>query len=205
MLLASGCASQPPGGDYLLDGARRSFQSGDYESALRYTELAIQRTPLDPHADEIALQLELLKAMNRSEEAAAFSEFVERFRSGVDTDAEATDPTREECWDLAHQRSKTTRLVREYAALPVRRPFELGELMATYQIDADGHPVHIRVIRARHPASAWLIIHAIGQMKVRTSRLAHIDRAEFPIAHCVYTVEDWPNGIWIPPRIQQAM
>ena len=172
ILIASACASPSAEqhGDYVLRGARRSFRSGDYDAALRYTELGMQREPFDQRAEEISLHLEILKAMHRDVEAAAFSEFVTRFSAGEDTDTVETVPTRNECYELALRNSHTTRLVREYAPLPIRRPFELGDMLATYEIDSEGRPINIRVVRAPHPASAWLIIDAIGEMKIWTSR-----------------------------------
>lgn len=192
ILLATACASSSPEEDYFLREAERYFASGDFEHALRQTEFGSQRPPFDRRGAEISLQLEILRAMGRAEEVSALAEFVDRYTAGADTDTEETVPTRDECAELARRRSRTTRLVRKYGELPVRRPFEIGDLMATYEIDAEGNPVHIRVVRARHPASAWLIIDAIGQMKVKKVRLARIDPAEFPVPHCVYSVRPPP-------------
>jgi hypothetical protein len=74
-------------------------------------------------------------------------------------------------------------------------------MAASYAIDADGRPVQIRVIRARHPASAWLIIQSIASAKVSPTRLAHTDEP-FPIAHCAYW-DPLPVRVWIPNRMQR--
>lgn len=190
MLLASACAPPPPSSEgFALRGARQSFESGDLDAALRYTEVGMQRAPFDQRGAEISLHTEILRAMKRNEEAAAFSNYVERFTAGENLDSEETVPTLDECAELTRRRSVGTRLVKRYGELPKRRPFEVGKLLATYEIDAEGRPVNIHVVRARHPAAAWLIIDAIGEMRVRTARLARIDPAEFPISHCVYSVE----------------
>jgi hypothetical protein len=197
------CASQPTG-RFFLDRARESQQAGDLERALFYTESALQQRPFELDPDEIALHLDVLRGLDRAVEADAFADFATRYTAGEDTDTTRTVPTPGECQKLQRQRSKTTRLIREFGEMPVRGEFDIGALAATYEIDAEGQPIHIRVIRAKHPAAAWLIIHSLAGAKVWKTRLAETSEP-FPIAHCAY----WTRAIdptidrkaFIPPRM----
>ena len=183
------CASPPSTGHFFLDQARKYHEQGELERALFYTESAIQQHPFEPEPEEISLHLEILRKLDRSEEADAFAEFSARYTAGEETDSTDTVPSENECQKLARKRSQTTRLIRRYGELPVRGTFEIGVLAATFAIDGDGRPVQIRVLRARHPGSAWLIIHSLAESKIWRSRLARISEP-FPIAHCTY----WHDG-----------
>jgi len=196
------CASPSTPGRFFLDRAHQSYDAGDLERALFYSESALQQQPFEPDPEEVSLHLEVLRKLERNEEAAAFAEFSARYASGEATDEVDTVPTRNECKELARKRSKTTRLIREYGDLPVRREFEIGVLAASYEIDTEGRPIHIRVIRAKHPASAWLIIDSIAESKIWKSRLARTSEP-FPIAHCAYWDEAIPQKIFIPPRMMR--
>jgi hypothetical protein len=201
--LLAGCetpAAEP--GRFLLDRGHESLDAGDLERALFYSESALQQDPFEPTREEIALHVEVLRKLSRYEEAGAFAEFAARYAAGEQTDAIDTVPSRNECKEIARKRSKATRLIREYGDLPVRRQFQIGVLAASYEIDATGRPVHLHVIRARHPASAWLIIASISELEIWKSRLA--SRSEpFPIPHCAYWDEAIPKKIFIPPRMMR--
>ena len=146
--LLLGCASSARSGNFLLERARESSSAGDLDRALVYSESALQQDPFEPDPEEVALHIELLRRLDRSEEAAAFEEFAARYAAGEQTDSEDTVPSRDECKELARKRFQTTRLVREYGDLPMRGEFEIGVIAASYEIDAEGRPIHIRVIRA---------------------------------------------------------
>jgi hypothetical protein len=196
------CASRPSTGHFFLDRARESDQAGDLERALFYTESAIQQHPFEPEPEEISLHLEVLRKLDRAVEADAFEEFAARYTAGEETDSSDTVPTGSECQKLARKRSKTTRLIRDYGELPVRSEFEIGVLAATYEIDAEGRPIQIRVIRARHPASAWLIIHSLAETKIWKTRLARTSEP-FPIPHCAYWTEAIHKKVFIPARMMR--
>ncbi len=196
------CASPPSTGHFFLDHARKYHEQGELERALFYTESAIQQHPFEPEPAEISLHVEILRKLERGVEADAFEEFSARYTAGEETDSADTVPTQNECQKLARERSKTTRLIRRYGELPVRGTFEIGVLAATYAIDGDGRPVQIRVLRARHPGSAWLIIHSLAESKIRKSRLARISEP-FPIAHCAYWDVDWATRrSLVPPGVR---
>jgi len=201
--LLAGCetpAAEP--GRFLLDRGHESLEAGDLDHALFYTESALQQDPYTPAPEEIALHVEVLRRLSRREEADAFAEFAARYAAGEPTDTVDTVPSRNECKEIARKRAKSTRLVREYGDLPVRRQFEIGVLAASFAIDAEGHPVQLRVIRARHPASAWLILASVAEVKIWKSRLASASEP-FPIAHCIYWDEAIPRKIFIPPRMMR--
>jgi hypothetical protein len=196
------CGSRPSTGTFYLERARESYRAGDLERTLFYTESALQQHPFEPQREEIALHYEVLRAQGRGEEADAFAEFSVRYTAGEQTDSIETVPSRSECETLARKRAMTTRLIREYGELPVRAEFEIGVLAATYEIAANGRPIRIRVIRARHPASAWLIIHSLAEMKTSRSRLERVSEP-FPIAHCAYWSEAIRNRPFVPPRMMR--
>jgi len=201
--LLAGCetpAAEP--GRFLLDRGHESLEAGDPERALFYTESALQQDPFEPAPEEIALHTDVLRRLSRRDEADAFAEFAARYAAGEATDTADTVPSRNDCKKIARKRAKSTRLVREYGDLPVRHQFEIGVLAASYEIDADGRPIHLRVIRARHPASAWLIIASIAELEVWKSRLATASEP-FPIPHCAYWDEAIPKKIFIPPRMMR--
>lgn len=196
------CASSPSD-DYLLDKAREAYASGDLDRALRSTEEAMQRPPLESRKAEANLLLEILRKQERSAAVHAFQDFISRYAAGVDTDSPDTTPTLDACRELARRRSRTA-LVLEYAELPVRRDFDRGALMATYSIDAEGRPIDIRVARANSPASAWLVIDAIDEMRVARSKLRFIDPEDIPVPHCLFVPRDawnrFPPQRFVPPR-----
>lgn len=198
VLLAS-CASGPSTGGFFLDRAHKYHQEGDFERALFYTESAMQNWPFEPSPEEISLHLEVLRKLERGAEADAFEEFAARYAAGEKTDSADTVPTENECKKLARKRAKTTRLIRRFGELPLHGLHEIGSLAATFEIDAEGRPIHIRVIHARYPAAAWLIIHSLSESKISKSRLARIAEP-FPIPHCVWWTEDFQSGR-IPQRI----
>ena len=101
------------------------------------------------------------------------------------------------CKALARKRSITTRLIRRYGDLRVHAEFEIGAPAATYDIDADGRPIHIRVLRARHPASAWLIIDSIARAKIARSRLRLIAPEDFPVPHCTWVDTPPVEPAWL--------
>jgi len=191
------CAPEPTG--YYLARARDAYAAGDFERALGYTETALQQQPYETGSEEIALHLAALRRLERHEEADAFEDFATRYAAGEPTDTTDTTPSPDECQELDRKRAQTTRLIREYGPLPLRGHFDTGALAATYAVDAEGRPVRIRVLRARHPASAWLIIQSIAGAKVSPTRLAHAGEA-FPIAHCAYW-DPLPRRVFIPPRM----
>jgi hypothetical protein len=185
LLGVASCASAPPS-HQLLEAARESYEAGRLESALRTTERAMQRDPSGDHAAEISLHLAILRDLGRHEEARAFSEFVARYAAGEDTDASETTPTRDECTRLERERSGSRSLIRRYGELRQHSDFEIGTVAAAYAIAGDGRPVDIRVLRARHPASAWLIIDSIAQARISTARLDAVEPEKFPVPHCAY-------------------
>jgi hypothetical protein len=199
----AGCATPaaPTDGSPVELAAER-LAAGDYQRALFYSENALQLQPFSPTAQEIELHLAVLRKLSRIEEAHAFAEFAARYAAGAPTDSGDTVPSRDDCQTLEHERLRSTRIVRDYGDLPARRHFEIGAIAASYEIDADGRPIHFRVLRARHPASAWLILASLSEVKIRRERLARVDEP-FPIAHCAWWDEAIPKRVFIPPRMMR--
>ena len=189
--LLAACASAPRD-DHSLRMAKQAYEAGNFELALSYTELAMQRAPDEPRGDETALHIDVLRAAGREEEARAFEDFVRRFDAGEDTDSEEAHPTRTECFEMERVRPRSMKLVRKMGDAQARRLIAFGNFTATYQIDASGRPINIRVVRARHPATAWLAIDAISELEVWNTRVAKLDPAMFPVDYCTYLVEEVP-------------
>ena len=197
LALIAGCASAPAD-DHSLRTAQQAFEDDNFDLALRYTELAMQRAPDEPRSDELALHIDVLRAAGREEEAHGFADFVRRFAAGENTYSDEAHPTRTECFRKERARRSSMRLVREYGGASSKRPFDFGYSTTTYQMDASGKPVNIRVIRARHPAAAWLAIQSVGEMKVWITRLEKLDPSVFPIDYCV-------NGREAPPAVPRTL
>ena len=85
---------------------------------------------------------------------------------------------------------------------PEQGHWEIGTIVATFEIDERGEIGAIQVLSARDPASAWGAIDAIARAQIWENRLAEL-RAEaperFPIALCLWRdfdprpdpIDDW--------------
>jgi len=186
LLAIAGCWT-PPSSEPMMRDAHEAYAAGRFESALRHSERAMQQHPEHPLADELAFHVKTLRALDRDVEADAFEGFVERSLAGEDTDSADTQPTRDECLRLERERFRTTRnLIRRPGEWPQHRPFLIGTVAATFGIGADGEVVDLHVVRARHPAAAWLLIRSIADADVSQVRLDSFDASEFPLEHCVF-------------------
>ncbi|MCP5041895.1 MAG: hypothetical protein GY944_12775 [bacterium] len=126
--------------------------------------------------------------MGRTSEAEAFREFTGRYASGEYAYEDETTPSKKQC----EERRAGNALVSSWGnfdTLKRNGRYEIGTLAATYQIDHEGNVASIRVLRAKHPAAAWLAITSIAQAKISKSRLARYQRDSpdiFPVSLCAW-------------------
>jgi hypothetical protein len=187
-LLAGWVACATPPSPWQLDRAEQELAAGKPALALQYTERALQFAYDAPSERLIALHLDALRRLDRGVEADALAEFTRRFDAGEDTDPRDTNPSWREC------RSPTPhdRLVRDWAdggRLRWLGHYEIGVIAGTVEIDEQGEVDEIRVLRAKHPAAAWLLIEALGAPRVSPSALDHLRNApdaSFPKPVCVW-------------------
>lgn len=180
--LIVGCYSAPSHHDEL--DRRRSVLERDFRAAER---LLLRK---GKNSDEATVDsvVGLLRKIDRDDQADALAEFSALYFAGSDIHRPPTNPTRSEC----KERQRGADLIRQWANfghMNSRGGFRIGTVAATYEVGIDGE-VHVReVLRARHPAAAWLIIDAIGGARVSQSRLRRYQESEpesFPFVICAW-------------------
>ena len=180
-----GSAATP---DWALEQAEEYRAQGRPEAALRRIKREIQRRYEDPDPRVVQLQIELLRELGRASEADAFREFTERYAAGADTYFVDTEPSWEYCED--HQYGEElVRSLGSWGYLPKQGDFEIGILAAAFEVDSKGEIQNIRVLRAKHPGSAWLIIETVGNTRISPTRLREFNRDgpdKFPIPLCFW-------------------
>lgn len=191
LLLAAACAA-PPSGGFLVEQAQEAYEAGRLESALRYTERAMQKTPENAPEEANALHVAILRGLGRDVEADAFADFAERYTAGEATDSDATQPSADECQRLEREWTGARSLVRRYGPLDRHYWFEIGTVAAAFDVSAEGEPANLRVLRAEHPASAWLVIRAIADAEIAPARVKALPASRFPLPQCVYWRLDRP-------------
>lgn len=185
-LAAWGVACASPSPAWLLTQAEQKLAAGESNQALQYTERAIHMGHATPSADAIALHLRALRALGRDAEADAFFEFVRRYDAGEDTYSRETPLSWRRC---LVPRSGGERL----QGWKWRGLYEIGTIAAAFQIERDGSVRDIHVLRARHPAAAWLGIAAVGNAGLPPIRLEEVARdadRSFPVELCVWLTQD---------------
>jgi hypothetical protein len=143
---------------------------------------------LHPNKDEMTTFLSSLRTLERDTEADAFAEFLARYAAGQPTYERPAKPT----WRKCDGRQVGAKLIRRWGNggyLPEGGRFQVGTIAATFEITQDGEIVDIRVIVAKHPAAAWLIVDTIAESRVSQSKLRRM-RSEspefFPIGLCAW-------------------
>jgi hypothetical protein len=181
-------ACTTPASPWQIEQAREHLAAGEPDQALHDTERALQAAWGDPAEALITLHLEVLRALGRAAEAEAFTEFVARFAAGEDTYDRQTVPD----WRTCRMPKPQDRLVRSWAdggPLLQEGEYDIGVLSAVLQIDEAGRVGEIRVLRARHPAAAWLLIDAIGRARISPTFLEKWRQEQddpFPASLCVW-------------------
>jgi hypothetical protein len=174
------CASPPS--PWLIEQAEEKLAAGKPALALQYSERAIHIGWERPSERAIALHLQALRELGRSAEADAFHAFVRRYDAGEDTNARDTRPSWRECF-IPRSENQSLR------GWTWRGLYDIGTTAATFEIHEDGSVQGIRVLRARHPAAAWLMIAAVGDAGLPGARLED-HRADpdttFPLTLCVW-------------------
>lgn len=182
------CSGSPSSSTWTISRAENHFANGKLELALRYAEQAIQRNPKHPHEREISLLLKTLRELDRSVEAEAFQDFAERYESGAYTYSDETTPSRKECkkpqpgYELVSSWGN-------FGTLKRHGDYDVGTIAATFEVDYEGNIGKIGVLRAKHPAAAWLVITSIARSKITRSRLDKYreDFADaFPVSLCAW-------------------
>lgn len=176
-MATSACQSLPRTAE--LDLAEAAYADGHIITATRYTEKAIQKRRGRPEPEAIDLHIVLLREAGRDVEADAFLEYTMRY-SGQDTGQAPKKISRSHCEELGNE------LVRSWGPLPQHVDFQIGTVIATFEIGSDADVSNIHVSTAKNPASAWLIIHSIATILVDRDRLADLGAAEYPIRQCGY-------------------
>ncbi len=185
-LLFLACSSPPS--TRTVATAERFFANGRVASALHFSERAIQQDHEHPEERTISLHLKLLRELGRVAEAEAFREFTQRFASGEYAYTDETTPSRKKCeeWRVGNS------LVSAWGNFDLLKrhdDYEIGTLATTFEIDHEGRLNNVIVLRAKHPAAAWLAITSIAQAKISKSRLAHFQEKHpdrFPFSLCAW-------------------
>src|SRR5215831_10093478 len=182
---ALGCATTRS--DWSIQQAEARRQDGKLDAALQITEQELQYRYQDPGSELIELHIGVLRELNRTAEADAFREFVDRYQSGVDTNAVPVQPAWNDCRNSQPGADLIFSWGDRFKSVYV--PYALNALVATFAVERDGRIEAIRVARAQYPAAAWLIIRAIGTSKVAQATLAGRLAAKpdsLPITLCVW-------------------
>lgn len=185
-LALSACSASSP--DWAIEQAEQYRTQGRPKSALRQTADAIQRSYEDPDPRVVQFHIDLLLDLGRMTEADAFREFTERYVAGANTYTAETEPSWKECKSSRYG----DRLIRSWGRwgyLPKQGNFKIGTIAATFEIDRKGEIHNIRVLRAKHPGSAWLIIDAVASPRISPTRLREFYRDtpdDFPVSQCAW-------------------
>lgn len=195
-LALSACSTSSP--EWAIEQAEQYRAQGRPRSALRQTARAIQRSYDDPDPRVVQLHIAVLRDLGRTSEADAFREFTQRYVAGANTYTAETEPSWKEC----RSRQYGDGLIRSWGRwgyLPKQGNFEIGTVAATFEVDFDGKIHDIKVLRAKHPGSAWLIIDTVGSSRISPTRLRDFYRDtpdDFPVSQCA-----WWNYADIEDRI----
>lgn len=138
----------------------------------------------DPHGFDYQTFVRALHEAGREVEAEALADYTDRTFRGEPTNKPFTIRERKECVDQ--------HFVRRWGGTrsqPDSFIGQVGRLAANFWIGSDARIEKIRVIRARDPGAAWLIIDSIGEARVsksRVRRMSEENTAAFPIELCTW-------------------
>ena len=196
-----GCSTSSPS-TWVISRAEKYLAEGRLDSALRYSERAIQQDHRHPDAREISVHIEILRELDREPEADAFRDFTDRYASGEYAHGDETTPSRKKC----EKRRPEDALIRSWGNFGHLKTkysdYEIGTIATTFEIDREGGVGNIRVLRAKYPAVAWLAIEAIGQARISKSRLTSRQRDlpdGVPVSLCVWWAYDEILESEVPP------
>jgi len=184
-LSATSCALFAPSDPKEAEARRAEL---DAKLAIRRIERLLMKEYLEPSRVDTETFVASLRTLDRNTEADSFSEFLERYLAGAATYERPPAPN----WRLCESYQAGGELIRRWGNggyLPESGRFPIGTIAATFMIQADGDIADIRVILARHPAAAWLIIDSIAEARISRSRLKRMknDAPEsFPIKLCAW-------------------
>jgi hypothetical protein len=195
LLLVAACTSprssslEAGGLDYQ---ARRAL-----ESEYRRAERKVLDNYENPVQDDMDALVETLRRLDRDSEAAAFTDFVERYSRGESTYDLSKSPRNEDCkGHLPHER--LIRRWKKIGDLPERVPFSLANTAANFKIGTDGRIYDIDVFVAKHPGAAWLIIDYVGGALVSQKKLKRVRKDspnDFPIELCLWVTKRGPGEL----------
>lgn len=160
----------------------------DAKLAVRRLERLLMKEYLDPAKVDTETFIASLRTLERDAEADAFSEFLERYLAGSATYERPPEPN----WRICEGHQYGGELIRRWGNggyLPESGRFPIGTIAATFKIESAGDIEEIRVILARHPAAAWLIIDTIAEARVSRSRLKRLREESpqaFPVKLCAW-------------------
>lgn len=168
------CAGPSSSTSWALKRAETLRKEGNVEAALRFTDRRIARGNYSPTRELVALHTALLREVGRNVEADAYQDFAARYFAGERMDRTDEELARLDC----SQRQPGLKLIRSWAT-PKKGFWEIGKIVATFEIDAQGEISAIALRSARDPASAWGAIDSIARARVHHRRLATY-RAKYP-------------------------
>jgi hypothetical protein len=148
------------------------------------TEREIAWNGVSPGQRLVELHASILRDLGRRSEAEAYLAFAERYFAGDEINRPDTELSRLDCSD----RQPGYDLIRSWGK-PEQGGWEIGTVVATFEVDDRGEIGEIRVLSARDPASAWAAIDAIASAKIWNERLVERrsgDPEGFPIALCFW-------------------
>ena len=183
-LALAACAAPNSSTSWALKRAENLRTEGNVESALQFTNRRIAFGSESPTQELVALHTVLLRDVGRNVEAKAYEDFAARYFAGERTDRVGEELARLDCGP--HQPGLY--LIR-YLATPKRGFWEIGKIVATFEIDAQGGIGEIAVLSALDPASAWGAIDSIARARVSSRRVADLQAKHperFPVAVCLW-------------------
>jgi hypothetical protein len=182
ILVVLACARPSPPAGLTHDeyqAAKRTFRKAE--------QLVLSRHD-NPSEEHISNLVEVLEVLGRESEATALAAFAGEYFADVDTYSPDTIPSKRVCVG----RQYAAGLIREWANwghLRRKGRFRIGVIAATYEIGLDREIRIRKVIRAKHPAAAWLIIDAIGNARISKAKFRRLSRDEpeiFPVNLCAW-------------------
>lgn len=189
LILASCCAIATAacvadGPSWRARKAEQLYAEGRLDAALAMSEREIAWSGSSPSPGLVELHASILRDLGRRPEADALFAFGERYFAGENMNRPDPHLWRLNCSD----RQPGYDLIRSWGK-PEQGGWEIGPVVATFEIDDRGSIGAIEVLSARDPASAWAAIDAVASAKIRAEKLARRragDPASFPVALCFY-------------------
>jgi hypothetical protein len=183
-LVVAGCAAPTSSTSWEIGRAEQLRAEGRGDAALRMTDRSIARSGYSPTLQLVELHIALLREQGRLVEAESYEDFAARFFAGADTERVAEELARRDC----SERQPGWKLIHSWAK-PEQGSWEIGEIVATFEIDRQGKIGKLVVHSAREPAAAWGAMDSIARAKVHSRRVEALyaeDPSRFPVALCLW-------------------